>query len=121
MKLFSEDIEFIKELYLKKQLEIYYFHEKYLLSPAQLARTINKFTSEKIIIMNDDIITLTPKGDKWIFANRKKLFLYTKPGYWKEIPKYMKEEKVEINKPFKTSFISYDNEIFKLLEDEDKN
>ena len=33
MNLFSEDIELLTELYSKNSIELYYFHEKYKLSP----------------------------------------------------------------------------------------
>ena len=53
MKFYSEDIEFIKELFDKKQVKLYLFHEKYLLSPIQLARTLKRFIEEEIVELNN--------------------------------------------------------------------
>ena len=90
MKLYSEDIEFLKELYERKHVDIYFFHEKYMLSPAQLARTIKKFTDKEIVEFEENLVTLTLKGEKWILSKRKSLFLKEKNKYWKDIAKVMK-------------------------------
>lgn len=117
MDLFSEDIEFLKELYYRDQVEIYFFHEKYMLSPAQLARTIRKFEAEGIIVINDSTISVTTKGKKWIFAKRKELFLGQRTKYWKTIPLEMKQFKIDINEPYKPRSSNLDPEIYKKTED----
>lgn len=117
MKFFSEDIEFLKELYEKKKVNIYLFHEKYMLSPAQLARTINKFTDKRIIIFKDNVVTLTKKGEIWIISNRKFLFLKEKNRYWKDIPKEMKQERIGIKDLYRPNKRKIDKELFKNLED----
>lgn len=115
MQIFSEDIEFIKELYIHNSVNMYFFHEKYMLSPAQLGRTIRKFTNIKCVIINDNNIELTDKGRKWIIANRKELFLKTKEKYWKNIPVEMAQEAFKINDTYKPK--KFDSELFKALED----
>ncbi len=113
MKLFSEDIEFLRELFVKSRVELYYFHEKYLLSPGQLARTVNKFLELKIVEKIDYDILLTDFGKKWILSNRKQLFLNPQKMYWKAIPNEMKKESIEKNIPFRTERKKLDSEIFR--------
>ncbi|WP_321289383.1 hypothetical protein [uncultured Sunxiuqinia sp.] len=117
MKFYSEDIEFVKELFEKKQVNLYLFHEKYLLSPAQLARTIKKFLEEEVVELNNDKVSLTPKGERWIICNRKALFLNEKKKYWKEVPVEMKQESIGINEFYKPNRNKLDTELFKNIED----
>lgn len=117
MKFYSEDIEFIKELYDSKKVHLYFFHEKYLLSPAQLARTINKFIEEEIVELNNEVVSLTPKGEEWIICNRKTLFLNEKDKYWKEIPSEMRQKTIGIKDLYKPNRNKIDKELFKNIED----
>lgn len=115
MELYSEDIEFIKELLDRKKVDLYFFHEKYLLSPAQLARTINKFIEEGVVELSNEEIRLTPNGEKWIICNRKSLFLHERKKYWKEIPSEMKQESFELNDFYKPNRKKLDTELFKKI------
>lgn len=117
MEFYSEDIEFLKELLYHDKVEIYLFHEKYKLSPAQLARTINKFMNQELIIFSNHTISLTEKGRNWIFENRRVLFIKEKKKYWKEIPEAMKQEKIAINELYKPNRRKIDKELFKNIED----
>lgn len=117
MQLFSEDIEFIKELYLYNSVSMYFFHEKYMLSPAQLGRTIRKFADIECVIMNENRIELTEKGRKWIIANRQELFLKTKEKYWKNVPADMTQDTIKISDKYKPNRNKLDSELFKTLED----
>lgn len=117
MKLFSEDIELLKELYSKEKIEMYYFHEKYKLSPAQLGRTIKKFKEAGLIIIDEKNVILLEKGRKWIIGNRRDLFLNERSKYWKKIPEQMKQESLAINELYKPDRKKIDKEIFKNIED----
>jgi DNA-binding PadR family transcriptional regulator len=117
MDLYSEDIELLKELYSSSEKDLYFFHEKYKLSPAQLARTLKKFESEELIEIKNRIVVLTEKGRKWIFHNRGMLFLKEKSKYWKKIPDEMKQEPLGINELYKPNRSTLDKEIFKNIED----
>jgi hypothetical protein len=117
MKFYSEDIEFIRELYDRKQVHLYFFHERYLLSPVQLARTINRFIEEGIVELNNEIVSLTPKGEEWIICKRKSLFLNEKDKYWKEIPIKMKQEAIGVKDLYKPNRNKLDKELFKNIED----
>jgi predicted transcriptional regulator len=117
MEFYSEDIEFIKELFERKKVTLYLFHEKYLLSPAQLARTIKKFLDEGIVELNKEEVSLTPNGEIWIICNRKALFLIEKNKYWKEIPIEMNQIPIGINEYYNPDRNKLDTELFKNLED----
>ena len=117
MDFFSEDIEFLKELLSNDKVELYLLHEKYRLSPAQMARTIKKFEKLDLIIIKDDRISLKDKGRKWIFEKRNNLFLKEKDKYWKKVPEEMEQEKIAINSLYKPKRSKIDNELFKNIED----
>lgn len=117
MEIYSEDIEILRELISKESVDLYCFHEKYKLSPAQLARVINKFIEINLIIVSNNVISLTKDGNNWVFKNRKVLFLKERKKYWKEIPEEMKQEKIEINELYKPNRKKLDKELFKNIED----
>ena len=117
MNLFSEDIEFVKELYAKRSVNIYVFHEKYMLSPAQLGRTIKKFLDLECIRINNDNGEITEKGLNWIIANRQELFLNSKYKYWKNVPFEMEQEAIKTDDTYKPNTKKLDPELFKTLED----
>lgn len=75
MKLYSEDIIILKEIFAKKKISLYQFHKKYRLSPAQILRCVEKLSSKEIVEILDDYISLTELGSKWIDANRSFIFL----------------------------------------------
>ena len=88
----SEEIEILRELIKSDSVDLYLFHDKYKMSPAQLSRAVSKFASKSIISINENTITLTPYGKKWIINNRKALFLSPREKYWKQIPSEMQLE-----------------------------
>lgn len=117
MDLYSEDIEFLKELYYRDKIDLYFFHEKYKLSPAQLARTIRKFEEEELIVLDKRQVILNEKGRNWIFRNRRILFLKEKSKYWKNIPEEMKQDSLAVNELYKPNRKTLDKELFKNIED----
>jgi len=91
----SSDKKILLELFTeRKSIYIYYFHEIYLFSPAQINRFVRKYLEEKIISFDDYKIKLTEHGIKWIVHNRGKIFLSPNKKEWKKIPN---EWLVEIN------------------------
>jgi len=117
MDLYSEDIELLKELYLREKVDFYFFHEKYKLSPAQLGRTLKKFKDAGLIVIEEQNIILNEIGIKWIIGNRRELFLKEKSKYWKNIPDEMTQEILGINDIYIPNRKKIDKEIFKNLED----
>lgn len=117
IKLYSEDIEIIRELSKRKEVDAYFFHEKYMLSPAQLLKSIKKLREEGIIIFEEKILSLTDKGKIWVMANRKQLFLQERSKYWKQISKEVKQERMMKNELYKPKKKNIDSELFKNIED----
>lgn len=117
MEIFSEDIEILRELIKNESVELYSFHEKYKLSPAQLARVIEKFKNLNLITLTNDQLSLTKDGAEWIFKNRKVIFLKERQKYWKEVPESMRQKKLEINEFYKPNRKKIDKELYKYIED----
>jgi len=99
--LYSEDIELIKELIIHKRLDIYFLHQKYKLSPAQVARSINKFMDQGLIQESNSVISFTEIGIIWVNKNRKSLFNSNRNKYWKEVPKERIVNKKRLYLPLK--------------------
>lgn len=80
----SEDREILRDLYTASGwVEVYFFHKKYLLSPAQITRTIRKLEELKIVEVSDYKIRMTEFGRKWLLANRRQVFLRPDDMSWK--------------------------------------
>lgn len=80
----SEDRELLRDLYAGGDwMDIYYFHQKYLLSPAQISRAIRKLKSLKLVESMDYKIKLTDFGCRWLLSNRRQVFLKPKDMEWK--------------------------------------
>lgn len=81
----SEDREILRVLYAEQEWkEIYFFHEKYLLSPAQLSRTVRKLEELGIIESSGHMIKMTDFGRSWLLANRHEVFYKFGDMRWKK-------------------------------------
>lgn len=90
----TENIELLRDLYESdSEIDSYVFHKKYNLSPASLARVLNKYEQEEIIEIKGSKLKITEKGRNWVFANRRLLFLSVRKQYWKVI--YGKNEDMQ--------------------------
>lgn len=119
MKIFSEDIILLKEVQKDIPLEIYVLHLKYKLSPAQLARSIEKFSSLDIItIVSNEYIRITDFGKKWLIANKSKIYLFDRDSEWKKIPIEDAIESIGANKLYKVDLKKIDTRILKKIEGE---
>jgi predicted methyltransferase len=83
IQIFKEDIIFVREIYTHETIDIYSLHQNFTLSPAQVARLINKFLDLRIIIINGSLVSVTDYGKEWIFANRSALLLQKSNEYGK--------------------------------------
>lgn len=63
-------------------MDLYKLHEEYLLSPAQLSCTIRKLIEIDAVELNGLLARLTDCGRKWIFAERRRIFLSDRQRYW---------------------------------------
>lgn len=118
MQFFSEDIEFLRELYIHRSLDMYFFHKKYLLSPAQLGMTIKKYLQMGCVVLNGRNIELTFAGYNWIVANRKSIFLTERAKYWKQIPFFVQYSRINPGDVYKPNIKKLDPELIKLLEED---
>lgn len=98
---YSEDKELINELIKFKKLDIYFLHQKYKLSPAQVARSVNKFLHQGLIQESDSVISFTELGIIWVNKNRKSLFNSNRNKYWKEVPRDRTVNKKRLYLPLK--------------------
>lgn len=97
---YSEDIELLKEISKHKKIDIYLLHEKYMVSPLQLIRCLLKFKEINVVDFDNNEIRITPQGEKWIFNNRKVLFLTKRNENWKNVEKYQKKISANVNQSF---------------------
>lgn len=78
----SEDIIIIKGLMETGTLDLYSIHQRFLLSPAQIVRSLQRLHSIGILEYDAEKAKITEFGESWIIANRKELFLKQKKRYW---------------------------------------
>lgn len=100
----SEDREILRILYgLSSSVDIFYFHEKYRLSPGQVARVIRKYLADELIYYKDDKLLLSELGRRWLLKNRRQIFWGIADKKWKDIPK---EFRVEVSNDHDTKLPS---------------
>ena len=113
MKIFTEDIILLKSLYTLKTFDFYDLHKNYKLSPAQIVRSLKKFSEKKILEYDKTTVFLTKIGEKWIEANKKFIFLrrfeYICP-YSEDLYKGLQ---IEINELYKPKIYKIDYTLFK--------
>lgn len=94
----SEDREILLVLFKEKQgIDIYTFHEKYLLSPGQIARVVRKYQIEGVLDFDGKNISLTQHGKNWLIRNRLKVLQGKRELPWKVIPEDFKQEKISLD------------------------
>jgi hypothetical protein len=110
----SEDREILRGLY-KAQgpLELSYFHERYLLSPGQLARVIRKYASMGVLAFEEGKIYLTEIGYRFVISKRGYIFGRATERIWEEIPD---EFRMPIE-PMTSYYIPNEKDLNKLLKE----
>jgi hypothetical protein len=79
----SFEIEIIRALFRSDTwVDSFILHEKYMLSPGQLAHAVRKLLALEIVEMNGLSLRLNDKGRKWVFANRRALFMRGDRRFW---------------------------------------
>lgn len=121
----SIEIEILRDLYLKPEGEkIYYFYLKYNLSPDEIAKTLLYYRDLEFVNVSENLSTLTSKGRKWVFANRKKIFLTEREMLWKDIDTDDKTEdfeKLAVNKVYLPRINKIDPELINIKEKKARN
>ncbi|WP_445682651.1 hypothetical protein [Radicibacter daui] len=107
----SFEIEILKTLYQKQDwVNVYYFHEKYLLSAGQISNFIRRYGKFEIINFKNYEIKLTAKGINWLIANRRHIFLTKKNRHWA----YFKADpKLKIGDPYLPNLHSISHQLRK--------
>ncbi|MDH5426045.1 MAG: hypothetical protein OEY29_13715 [Gammaproteobacteria bacterium] len=102
----SEDREILRDLFINNDvLCLYKFHEKYLLSPGQIARVIRKYIKNNIFETNENTIKLTEHGKKWVYNNRNDIFRAPLNELWKQVPAgFSLNEEKRNEEPYKPNF-----------------
>jgi hypothetical protein len=87
MKFGPADREIIRLLWESdsKGIDVYELHERYRLSPAQIVRSVNRFSIERILALDNDRLYFLEGGRSWVVKNRDKIF-YGQAMPWKKIP-----------------------------------
>lgn len=70
----------------KKAIDIYTLYENFGLSPSHVSSFVNKYVPAKIVLLENEKISLTDSGMKWIIDNRRWLFLRQRLCAWKNVP-----------------------------------
>ena len=92
----SSDKKIFLELFSnRKPLNMYYFHKKYLFSPAQISRFLRTYCKKGIVKFLDNKIYLTEYGKNWIIRNRYYIFLSQKSNHWEKIPEDWKIKEIK--------------------------
>lgn len=121
----SVEIEILRDLYLNPEGErIYHFYSKYNLSPEMIANMLLLYKDFGFIDILDNRATLTIKGRKWVFANRKAIFLTKRDMFWKNVnsdDQTETYEKLSINKLYLPRVNKIDTELIKRKEKKARN
>ena len=92
---------------MKKKIPLFFFHEKYMLSPGQIAFFVKKYSKEQVIAVSDGMISLTTSGREWVLNNTAKVFYRKSTPKWKKVPLEFKGPfTLKINEPY-LSWLSY--------------
>lgn len=71
-------------------VDLFIFHERYLLSPGQVASFIRRFEDAGLVAADIMAAKLTDLGRRWVLANRQAIFL-TPDRVWAEAPQILIE------------------------------
>jgi len=83
----------------KNEVSYYYFHLRFAIGPGELIIAINELNKSELIKVTNNLVSITPKGRKYLFANKKSYFSNEyKP--WLEIPEYMKVEGISLEESY---------------------
>ena len=82
------DREFIKHAFAaeKSGLDLYLLHERYLLSPGQISRSLRKMLELGLVTYANGRVAFSSRGRVWIVKNRVKIFYAREELPWKKMP-----------------------------------
>lgn len=100
IKIGSVEREFARLLFSHEAVDLYDLHERYRLSPGQVARVVRHFASEGIVNLDGDRVALTAVGRLWILKNREFLFMKGTRREWADLPGGVKREPRDASEPY---------------------
>src|SRR5262244_1474731 len=87
MKFSTSDRIILRALFASRRaVDIYSFHEKYRLSPGQLAATLGKLKELGLAQAEGTSLSAAPGARVWIFRNRRWIFSTAHKTGWRETP-----------------------------------
>jgi hypothetical protein len=63
-------------------IDIFVLHERYMLSPGQLSHAVRKLAALNVIDVSGLNVRLNSRGRKWVFVNRRMLFMRNEVRFW---------------------------------------
>jgi hypothetical protein len=81
-------------------LELFHFHEKYQVTPAQILVAVEPLLRLGVIESEAHRIRLTTYGRKWVVANRARIFLQSIDQFWKTPPVALSADRIEPFEPY---------------------
>lgn len=81
-------------------IDLFDLHQAYQLSPGQLSHAARRFHSGGIAELEGLLFRLTPQGRRWVFQNRRAIFMAAGRRYWAEVPGVASQEKVSPLAPY---------------------
>lgn len=78
-------------------LSLFRLHKTLKFSLAQLGSFVSKFLKLGIIDLQDECITFTEFGRKWLITNRIKIFLSRTQYKWQDMPNSMRKKQIKID------------------------
>jgi len=113
MKFLPFEREMLRVLFEKDDwVDFYFFHDKYLLSPGQIAHAIRNFSENNIAEAEERRIRLMPHAYDWVYANRKAIFLSRTHRYWSKPMVERQQESIDPTTPYLPSLGSVDFRFF---------
>ncbi len=93
------DRSILKLLYLSQDtpISLYWFHEEFDFSPAQLGTFISKFSAIDVVNEQNNEISFTELGKIWLITHRKVIFLSRVKYDWREIPVEMFKLQIHVD------------------------
>jgi hypothetical protein len=106
MEFTSEDKILIDELLKRQAVDLFDLHRRYLLSPAQLSRSVRRLVRAGLIADTQDItglsIRLADSGLRRMILLRRDILARNKD--WKKVPKSMLTKHIGLDDPYVPNF-----------------
>jgi hypothetical protein len=99
----SSEREIIRDLFESNDwVDLFVFHERYMLSAGQLAHTVRMLNDMNLLDIESFRVKLNQRGRRWVLANRHDLFLREDQRFWARRPvkSWVQEEQLDPATPY---------------------